>query len=329
MLDVTKARIIHDFAHDRPLLACRYDPKERYVVTSSEDFRLQKFNLPGGEKTVLPEVHNSWVHALGLSPDGQTLYSGGCDGKLVFWNIADAEVKPLRTIEAHQGWLRTLSVSPDGSLVATGGNDKVVKVWNTQTGELVKQWQGHAKNVYSVQFMPDGKRVLSGDLGGVVQLRALEAEDVKASFEAKPLHTYEGGQMVDFGGVRCLAVRPSSDHFAAGGLHKATNPLGAVHEPLALRFAFEGSQLLKSHVTEGITGGGLWRVQWLSDGTLMGVSGGSSGGFLIFWNDQQDKDFSRFKLPALARDMDLASNGLNVVTSHHDGHVRITRLSES
>jgi len=155
----------------------------------------------------------------------------------------------------------------------------------------------------------------------------LDADDVKASFEAKPLHTYEGGQMVDFGGVRCLAVRPSSDQFAAGGLHKASNPLGAVHEPLALRFAMEGGQVLKSHVSEGITGGGLWRVQWLSDGTLMGVSGGSSGGFLIFWNDQQDKDYFKFKLPALARDMDLATNGLNVVNSHHDGHVRVTRLS--
>lgn len=329
MLDVTKARIIHDFTHERPLLACRYDPLERFVVTSSEDFRLQKFSLPGGEKTLLPEVHNSWVHALGFSPDGAILFSGGCDGRLVWWGIADAEVKPIRTVEAHQGWLRTLSVSSDGSWVLTGGNDRTVRLWNAQSGELIKQWGGHAKNVYSVQFLPDGKRFLSGDLAGVVLLRSMDSDDVLATFEAKPLHTYEGGQMVDFGGVRCLAVRASSDQFAAGGLHKATNPLGAVHEPLALRFAFEGNQLLKSHLTEGITGGGLWRVQWLSDGTLMGVSGGSSGGFLIFWNDQQDKDIFRFKLPALARDMDLANSGLNVVTSHHDGHVRITRLSAS
>jgi|694.fasta_scaffold04450_3 WD40 repeat protein len=327
MLDVSKARILHDFTHDRPLLACRYDPKERFVVTSSEDFKLQKFNLPGGEKTILPEVHNSWVHALGFSPDGNVLFSGGCDGKLVWWGIAEAEVKPIRTIEAHQGWLRTLAVSPDGKLVATGGNDRLVKVWNAETGELVKQWSSHAKNVYSLTFMADNKRILSGDLGGVIQLHQIDSDDVGATFDGKPLHTYEGGQMVDFGGVRCLAVRGAGDQLAAGGLHKATNPLGAVHEPLALRFAFEGSKLLRSHVTEGIPGGGLWRVQWLSDGTLIGVSGGSSGGFLLFWNDQQDKDFFRFKLPALARDMDVAATGLNVVTSHHDGHVRITRLS--
>jgi len=327
MLDITKARVIHDFTHDRPLLACRIDPQERFVVTSSEDYRLQKFALPGGEKTILPEVHNSWVHALGFLPDGQTLLSGGCDGKLVWWAIAEAEVKPLRTVEAHKGWLRTISISPDGSLVATGGNDRVVRVWNAANGELVRQWTSHAKNVYSLQFMPDGKRLLSGDLGGSVQLHSVDSEETLASFDAKPLHTYEGGQMVDFGGVRCLAVRPASDQIAAGGLHKATNPLGAVHEPLALRFAVEGAQLLKSHITEGITGGGLWRVQWLSDGTLMGVSGGSSGGFLIFWNDQQDKDIFRFQLPALARDMDLAKSGLNVATAHHDGHLRITRLS--
>ncbi|MEY4565276.1 MAG: hypothetical protein RLY14_246 [Planctomycetota bacterium] len=296
-------------------------------MTSSEDFKLQKFNLPGGEKTILPEVHNSWVHALGFSPDGNVLFSGGCDGKLVWWGIAEAEVKPIRTIEAHQGWLRTLAVSPDGKLVATGGNDRLLKVWNVETGELVKQWSSHTKNVYSITFMADNKRIVSGDLGGVIQLHQIDSDEVGAIFDGKPLHTYEGGQMVDFGGVRCLAIRGAGDQLAAGGLHKATNPLGAVHEPLALRFALDGNKLLRSHVTEGIPGGGLWRLQWLSDGTLIGVSGGSSGGFLLFWNDQQDKDFFRFKLPALARDMDVAVTGLNVVTSHHDGHVRITRLS--
>jgi WD40 repeat protein len=165
MLDVTKARIIHDFAHDRPLLACRYDPMERFVVTSSEDYRLQKFNLPGGERRYFPKPTTVGFTPWDYPPTGKSFTAVAAMGKLVFWNIADAEVKPLRTIEAHHGWLRTLSVSPDGSLVATGGNDKIVKVWKTQTGELVKQWMGHTKNVYSVQFMPDGKRVLSGDLG--------------------------------------------------------------------------------------------------------------------------------------------------------------------
>ena len=56
------------------------------------------------------------------------------------------------------------------------------------------------------------------------------------SFDAKALHTYEGGQQVDFGGVRGLAISGDGGSVAGGGLHKATNPPGAVHEPLVLVF---------------------------------------------------------------------------------------------
>jgi hypothetical protein len=59
----------------------------------------------------------------------------------------------------------------------------------------------------------------------------------------------------------------------------------------------------------------------------MGLSGGASGGFLLFWKPDADKDYHRFALPSLARDMDLHSDGLRVATAHHDLHVRITRLA--
>ena len=56
----------------------------------------------------------------------------------------------------------------------------------------------------------------------------------------------------------------------------------------------------------------------------MGVSGGSTGGFLLFWKPDAEKDYFRFQLPNIARDMDLHPDGLQVATAHHDRHVRIT-----
>jgi hypothetical protein len=68
-------------------------------------------------------------------------------------------------------------------------------------------------------------------------------------------------------------------------------------------------------------------LRWLADGSLMGVSGGSSGGNLLFWKPDSEKPFHRFQLPNIARDMDLHPDGLQVATAHHDRHVRITRLA--
>jgi WD40 repeat protein len=211
--------------------------------------------------------------------------------------------------------------------LASGGNDGRVCLWNVADGKLVREMSGHVRNVYCVAFHTDGKSLLSGDLMGVLKQWDVATGAEQRTFDAAPLHTYEGGQMVDFGGIRGLAVSPDGKFLAAGGLYKATNPLGAVHEPLVLLFNWETGKLEKQQITDGIPGGVLWRLRWLADGSLMGLSSGSSGGILLFWKPDADKDYFRFGLPHLARDMDLAPDGLTVATAHYDKHVRITRLA--
>ena len=326
-LDPKQAYVAAQWPHDRPLNACRFDPAGRYVFCGSEDAAVERFNLADGVRTVLSGGHETWVHALAFNKDGSQAVSGGCDGKISWWETAAAAPAPLRSIEAHKGWIRSLDRSPDGTLLASGGNDNMVRLWNMADGKVVREMAGHPRNVYSVAFHPSGQFLLSGDLvGGVKQWEVASGKEVRA-FDAKPLHTYEGGQQVDFGGVRALAVSPDGKWLAAGGLYKATNPLGAVHEPLVLLFDWESQKLERQHIAEGITQGGIWRMRWLGDGSLMGVCGGATGGFLIFWKPDAEKDFHRFQLPNIARDMDLHPDGLQVATAHHDHHVRITRLA--
>ncbi|MFO1066691.1 MAG: hypothetical protein U0892_22765 [Pirellulales bacterium] len=324
-IDIKQAHIVNDWIYDRPLLACRISPSGQIAVTTSEDFSLQRWDLNTGGRIVF-KGHESWVHALQFSADGNELVSGGCEGTLAWWPILDGEPKPKRVVQAHSGWIRAIDRSPDGSLIASVGNDLMVRVWNNATGEKTAEFAGHEKHVYSVLFHPDGKHLFTGDLGGKLNLWNLEERKLERSFDAKPLHTYEGGQRVDFGGIRALALHPAGTQLCAGGLHKATNPLGAVHEPLILRFDFADGKLLKSHICDGITGGVIWRTQFLPDGTLAAVCGGSTGGFLLFFNDQQDKEIHRFQLPALARDMDLHIPSGKIATVHHEHHLRITGL---
>ena len=253
--------------------------------------------------------------------------SGGCDGKITWWETGAIAPKPVRTVEAHHGWVRALEVSPDGSLLASGGNDNRVCLWNVADGSLVRELAGHPRHVYSLAFHPQGQFLLSGDLVGVVKQWELASGKEVRTFDAKPLHTYEGGQQVDFGGVRGLAASPDAKWLAAGGLYKATNPLGAVHEPIVLLFDWQSQKVHRQHIAEAITGGVVWRLRWLGDGSLMAVSGGGTGGFLLFWKPDADKDYHRFQLPNIARDMDLHPDGIQVATAHHDRHVRITRLA--
>ncbi len=326
--DPKQAHVVSAWPHDRPLNTCRFDPQGRFVFTGSEDAVVERFDLADGVRTVFTGGHETWVISLACTKDGAHVISGGCDGKLTWWNATgDASSKPVRSIEAHKGWIRGLDLSPDGTLLLSGGNDGRVCLWNAADGTLVRELPSHARNVYSVQFHPDGKSVFSGDLVGVIRRCDAATGTELHTYDAKPLHTYEGGQKVDFGGVRSMAVSHDGKWLAAGGLYKASNPLGAVHEPLVLLFDAETQKLERQLICDGIPQGVIWRVRWLPDGSLLGLSGGASGGFLLFWKPGADKDFHRLAIPQLARDMDLHPDGLRAATAHHDKHVRITRLA--
>jgi hypothetical protein len=87
---------------------------------------------------------------------------------------------------------------------------------------------------------------------------------------------------------------------------------------------WESQKLVQSHIAEGVIGV-IWRALHAAD-FLVGVSGGSTGGFLLFWRPDQPKEFHRFQLPHLARDGDMHPDGIQIATSHFDNKLRISRM---
>ena len=322
--DPAQSHVTQQWPYTSPLIACRFDPKQRYVFSTAEDNQIQRWTIPSGEKITFT-AHDSWVFSLEPTSDGETLLSGGGDGRLVWWPAAAEKPQPQRVVDAHHGWIRALAISPDGKTVATVGNDKLVKLWNFADGALLRTMTGHEDQVYSVIFHPQGQYLLSGDLLGFVCQWDLTNGSLVRKFEAKELHSYNGGQQVHFGGVRTMALSLDGKFLACGGLYKGENPLGAVLEPLVMVFEWESQKLAVSQTAEGLKGP-LWRIQYHPDGYLIGACGGSSGGFLLFWKLDQPKEFHRLKLPAMVRDSDLSSDKMQVATIYADKHLRITRL---
>ena len=315
----------YEWKHDRPLIACRIAPDGLQVASSSEDSSLQLWRIPSGEKKVL-SGHESWVHALCYNADGQQLVSGGCDGRIIWWSVRVDAPSILRKIDAHSGWIRSLAISPDNTMLASVGNDKIIRLWSMVTGEKIGELAGHDRHIYSVMFQPGGAQLVTGDMIGKIHIWNVADRKLERSIDATPLYAENKGQSAEFGGVRAMALNIERSELIAGGTHKATNPFGAVHEPLILRINWADGVLKKSHACEGITGGLVWRVQWLQDGTAVGVSGGSSGGILLYFNDTQEKEIHRFKLPSLARDMDIHLASNLVATAHYDNHLRVSGM---
>ncbi len=324
-LDVTKTHVLHEWKHGRPMIACCFDPHGRYLFSSSEDYTLQRWNVETGEK-IAWEAHDSWVRDIVFLPDGETAISAGCDDRIIFWPTAAEKPEPKVEVVAHKGWIRSLDVNVDGSLIASGGNDRAVKLWSPD-GKLVREMAGHERDVYSVFFHPDGQFLLSGDLDGKVHQWEINSGKLVRTFEAKDLHTYNGGQQVHYGGIRDITLSPDKKTLALTGLHKATNPLGAVNEPLNVLFDWDSGKEIRKQPADGVRGIG-WQIEYLSDGTEIVASGGSGGGYLLFFKPEEEKPFHKLKLKDTARDMSLHPDGLHVATAHYDGHIRVCRMTE-
>jgi WD40 repeat protein len=327
-----RTHVSRELKHGKPLVSCRFDPTGRFVFAGAEDDTVQRWDLKTAPPTSKPTsfaAHDGWVFALAVSPDGKTLLSGGTDGKLIWWRANDdvKAPKPVRTIAAHHGWVRSVAISPDGKLIATCGNDHRARLWSLADGKPALDLPGHAKPVYRVLFTPDGKHLLSADLMGLVIQWDVRTGKEARRLDASKLHLYEGGQGVDYGGVRDLSLSRDGAYLACSGLINASNPLGAVSNPAVLVLDWKTGAITKlQHPKEDLKGVA-WGVRFHPDGVLITASGGTSGGFLWFTRPDQENEFFKLSLPNTARDLDLHPDGTHLATAHHDGVVRISAMT--
>lgn len=325
-----KSHVSAEFSHKAPLIACRFSVEGRFVFASAEDDAVARWDLtspePAKATPTLLQGHESWVFALAPHADGRTLLTGGGDGKLIWWPSTEEKPEPLRVIQAHKGWVRSIAVSPDGQTIATCGNDRAIRLWSFHDGALLGELPGHDRPIYRVMFTPDGLGLISADLLGRVTVWDHRPGKEGRRLDAAKLYKYEGGQGVDYGGVRDLALSPDDKFLACAGLIEASNPLGAVSNPAVLVFDWPTGQELKLIRPKEDIKGVMWGLRFHSSGILIGASGGTSGGSLWFFKPEGPNEFHRLALPNTARDLDLHADGLRLATAHHDNKLRVTSM---
>jgi WD40 repeat protein len=76
------------------------------------------------------EGHDSEVHSLAFSPDGEHIAGASCDQDVIIWDTSTGEIE--HTLIGHDDMVLNVSYSPDGSTMATASCDGTVKLWTIQ-----------------------------------------------------------------------------------------------------------------------------------------------------------------------------------------------------
>ena len=311
----------------KPLLRCCFDQTERSVFTAGQDRHIWQVSLEEESSQPVRELegHESWVLALATTSDGQTLLSGGGDGRLIWWSLADTEPKIAHQVDAHDGWIRDLTLSPDGRWVATGGNDGKVRVWDVQSAELLQTFEGHAHHIYRMTFHPDGKQLVSGDLTCRIQCWDMESGKSLRELHTPSLHRIDKNHNLHLGGTRGLCFDDHGKYLAVSGLRAAPNYLGGNVYPGNVILDFAQGEVHKEQKTKDDIETVPWESFFIDD-TLAVAMGGKGGGYVVFWNLDKEHEFHFHKLPDVARDMAFDSEKNRIATAHEDGKLRVSHL---
>jgi serine/threonine protein kinase len=148
--------------------------------------------------------HKGRVNAVAFNPGGSLLASGGEDGTIRLWNVADGSL--LRTLPGHNKSINSLSFGGGGRILASAGSDGEIKLWSIPGGEPVKTISS-SRSVNCVRVSPAGSLLAFSGLG-MVRLAKFPGGELLKPLKAPLLVS-----------VTSLAFNPRGKTLAAGGLN--------------------------------------------------------------------------------------------------------------
>ena len=166
-----------------------FSPDGKTVAFDSEGKKIHLWNTETGDELNIPlvdpdtDIHNMpHVTALAFSPEGTTLASGTHQGGIQTWNVATGKALAVfakSTAQENHAHILALCFSPDGTLLATASYD-LIRIWDVATGNTLLSINPDADqrgNTWtyrihpeSLVFSPDGAILISGLVGGAIQL---------------------------------------------------------------------------------------------------------------------------------------------------------------
>lgn len=248
------------------------------------------------------------IASLAFSPDGSRLAAGGgtkitlrslADGRELLtleWAVELEEMQTLLQSGAVIGSLRVV-FSPAGNLLAAA-KGKMIKLWDPTDGRRLSTLQGHAGDVTSLAFSPDGKLLASGSEDKTLKLWTMPDGQVWRTISglADPVFgmTFNpaGTRLVAVGGDKTIRVWDAADGRELFAIPAGVSSLQDVaFSPDGTLVAAGSSHFVKLwsvadgreiRSLQGEPGSVVSSVAFSPDGKLLAVGDGS--GTLAFWS---------------------------------------------
>jgi WD40 repeat protein len=176
--------------------ALSFDRSESKLVAAGSDGIARVWDVPSGDLVArTPAVHSDDgtqgnIYAVSFSTDGKYLAVGGSTG-LQIWDVSlvvnmaiGSKPQQLETklVAGHRKdgiyirtWIKALQFHPTKAIVATAGEDGQLLMWDPSNADKpIERLPGSEKAILSIQFSPDGNRLIVGNADQTANILSTE-----------------------------------------------------------------------------------------------------------------------------------------------------------
>ena len=175
--------------HAAEIFGAVFSPDGHRVVTASHDGTARVFRASDGVQQVVLN-HPGRVLLARFTPDGESVVTACVDNLLRIFDLDDP-VHPRR-LHGPTARIATLDVSADGRWIASGGYDNVAHLYALDAkAPRERVVARHDGAINTMEFSPDGTRLLTGSEDATARLVDLEAEvrDVVLTGHVEPVRS--------------------------------------------------------------------------------------------------------------------------------------------
>jgi F-box and WD-40 domain protein 1/11 len=162
--------------HTAGVLDVCFDTK--HIVSCSKDTNICLWDQQTGDFLRKLSGHRGPVNAVQMR--GTLVVSASGDGIAKLWNLASGLC--IKEFPSKDRGMACVEFSPDSRTILAGGNDQVIYQFDTNTGELVRELNGHKGLVRSLHLDSANERVVSGSYDTSVKAYDLCTGDTIVDF---------------------------------------------------------------------------------------------------------------------------------------------------
>ena len=160
--------------HEGDVYCVSASPDGTKVASGSADKTLKIWDTKTGTAIATMEGHTTVAGTISYSPDGTKVASGSFDKTVRVWDTTTgAELLSMK----EDSYVRCVVFSPDGSRIASSTGAKSIHIWDATTGKKIKEIVCKDKEIWEIDFSPDGAFLVSTSGKDVAVLDAASGEE--------------------------------------------------------------------------------------------------------------------------------------------------------